>query len=67
MFSLNPDDVVLFFKWNVYQYSCKAFTRSVNIISQSGIDMAGKGLIRNAKYPNISVINEAAKTWTIPH
>lgn len=67
IFLLNTDDVVLLFKLKVDQYSCKAFTRSVNTINQLGIDMAGRGLIRNAKYPNISVINEAAETRAIPH
>lgn len=67
IFLLGIDYVILLFKCKVYQYYCKTFTGSVKIISQIGIDMAGSGLIRNAKYQNICVINEAAETQVIPH
>lgn len=65
IFLLDIDYVILLFKCKVYH--CKTFTWSVKIINQLGIDMAGSSLIRNAKYQNICVINEAAETQVIPH
>ena len=67
IFLLDTDDLFLFFKLKVYQYSSKTFIGSVNITKQLGIDMAGRGLIRNAKYENIHVINVTDQTQVISH
>lgn len=67
IFLLDIDDLFLLFKLKVYQYSSKGFTGSIDIISQLGIDMAGRGLIRNSKYKNIHVINEASEKQMILH
>lgn len=61
IFLLDIDDLILLFKLKVYQYSTKAFMGPTDIISQLGIDMAGRALIRNSKYKNIHVINEASE------
>lgn len=61
IFLLDIDDLILLFKLKVYQYSSKAFMGPIDIISQLGIDMAGRGLIRNSKYKNIHVVNEASE------